>query len=154
MSWSIPKDYQSRPVVVLGGGVLGRRIAACFVAAEHHVIIRDPSEKSRNDALEYIKQNMSTYLGLTFGKEGSYEAVEDLETAVKDSWLVFEAVPEVLNIKEDTYRDLEKYAPKDCILASNSSSYKSGDLLGKVTDQTKTRVLNTHYMMPPQVWDY
>ncbi|KAG9602759.1 NAD(P)-binding protein, partial [Aureobasidium melanogenum] len=150
MSWSIPKDYQSRPVVVLGGGVLGRRIAACFVAAEHHVIIRDPSEKSRNDALEYIKQNMSTYLGLTFGKEGSYEAVEDLETAVKDSWLVFEAVPEVLSIKEDTYRDLEKYAPKDCILASNSSSYKSGDLLGKVTDETKTRVLNTHYMMPPQ----
>ncbi|KAH0023022.1 NAD(P)-binding protein, partial [Aureobasidium melanogenum] len=52
--------------------------------------------------------------------------------------------------KEDTYRDLEKYAPKDCILASNSSSYKSGDLLGKVTDQTKARVLNTHYMMPPQ----
>jgi 3-hydroxyacyl-CoA dehydrogenase len=94
MSWFIPKDYKSRPVVVLGGGVLGRRIAACWVAAGFHVIVRDPSEKSRTDAVKYIKQNISTYLALTFSKAGSYEAMEDLQAAVKESWLVFEAVPE------------------------------------------------------------
>jgi 3-hydroxyacyl-CoA dehydrogenase len=134
MTWSIPKDYKSRPVVVLGGGVLGRRIAACWVAGGFHVIVRDPSEKSRNDAVDYIKQNIATYLALT-----------------KSSWLVFEAVPEILGLKENTFLDLEKYTPQDCILASNSSSYKCSELLGKVTDATKTRVLNTHYMMPPQV---
>jgi 3-hydroxyacyl-CoA dehydrogenase len=151
MSWFIPKDYKSRPVVVLGGGVLGRRIAACWVAAGFHVIVRDPSEKSRTDAVKYIKQNISTYLALTFSKAGSYEAMEDLQAAVKESWLVFEAVPEILSLKENTFLDLEKYAPQDCVLASNSSSYKCSELLGKVTDATKTRVLNTHYMMPPQV---
>ena len=151
MSWSIPKDYRSRPVVILGGGVLGRRIAACWVAAGFHVIIRDPSEKSRNDAVEYIKQNLATYLALTFTKAGSYEALENFETTVKDAWLVFEAVPEILSLKENTFLDLERYAPKDCILASNSSSYKCSELLGKVAEETKTRVLNTHYMMPPQV---
>jgi 3-hydroxyacyl-CoA dehydrogenase len=151
MTWEIPQDYKSRPVVVLGGGVLGRRIAACWVAAGYHVIIRDPSEKSRNDAVDYVEQNIATYLALTRSPAGSYEAVEDIQAAVKDSWLIFEVVPEILGLKEDIFFNLEKHAPQDCILASNSSSYKSSELLGKVTDSTKTRVLNTHYMMPPQV---
>jgi len=131
--------------------VLGRRIAACFVSAGYHVRIRDPSEKSRTDALAYIKESISSYLALSHGKEGSYEALEDFQAAVKDAWLVFEAVPEILSIKENTFADLEKYAPRDCILASNSSSYKSGELVGRVSDETKARVLNTHFMMPPQV---
>jgi 3-hydroxyacyl-CoA dehydrogenase len=151
MTWEIPQDYKSRPVVVLGGGVLGRRIAACWVAAGYHVIIRDPSEKSRNDAVDYVEQNIATYLALTRSPAGSCEAAEDIQAAVKDSWLIFEVVPEILGLKEDIFFNLEKHAPQDCILASNSSSYKSSELLGKVTDSTKTRVLNTHYMMPPQV---
>ncbi|KAK3633066.1 hypothetical protein LTR56_015980 [Elasticomyces elasticus] len=150
MPYTPPANHTSRPVVVLGGGVLGRRIAACFVSAGYHVRIRDPSDKSRNDALAYIKENISSFLALSHGKQGTYEALADLPAAVKDAWLVFEAVPEILSIKEDTFADLEKYAPEDCILASNSSSYKSGELVGKVSDETKARVLNTHYMMPPQ----
>lgn len=151
MPWSQPNDYASRPVVVLGAGVLGRRIAACWVSAGWHVIIRDPSEKSRIDAVKYIKENIATYIALSHGHEGTYEAVEGLDAAVKNAWLVFEAVPEILSLKENTFLDLENLAPKDCIFASNSSSYKSSELLGKVSDATKERVLNTHYMMPPQV---
>ncbi|KAH0341628.1 NAD(P)-binding protein, partial [Aureobasidium melanogenum] len=150
MSWSTPNDYKSRPVVVLGGGVLGRRIAACWVAAGWHVRVRDPSEKSRNDAVSYVEENINTYLALTKGTKGQCVAVADLEEAVKDAWLIFEAVPEILALKEDTFADLEKLAPADCILASNSSSYKCSELLAKVSQSTKERVLNTHYMMPPQ----
>lgn len=131
--------------------MLGRRIAACWVSAGWHVRVRDPSEKSRNDAIAYVEENINTYLALSHGEKGHCEAFEDLETAVKDAWLVFEAVPEILSLKEDTFLALEKFAPSDCILASNSSSYKSSELLSKVTQSTKERVLNTHYMMPPQV---
>lgn len=42
-------------------------------------------------------------------------------------------------------------APKDCILASNSSSYKSSEMIEKVNDETKCRILNTHYFMPPTI---
>lgn len=152
--WSPPTNWESRPVCVLGGGVLGRRIAACFVAAGHTVRIRDPSADSRNAAVEYIDEEISSFTSLLPKlptKKGSYEALEDLAAAVKDCWLVFEAVPEILPLKESTFADLEKYAPEDCILGSNSSSFKSGELLSKVKESTKKRVLNTHYMMPPQV---
>lgn len=151
-SWQPPTNWETRPICVLGGGVLGRRIAACFVAAGRHVRIRDPSARSRNDAVEYIKTDISSFTALTGKKPGTAEPFEDLVEAVKDCWLVFEVVPEVLSIKEDTFADLEKYAPKDCILASNSSSYKTSELVGKINDETKKRVLNTHYMMPPEVY--
>ncbi|RGP60858.1 hypothetical protein FSPOR_10359 [Fusarium sporotrichioides] len=150
MSWNIPADYQTRPVVVLGGGVLGRRIAACFVSAGWHVIIRDPSEQSRKDAIDYIRDNITAYIAMSHGQEGTYEAIEDVETAVKKAWIVFEAVPEVLSLKTHTFHDLEKFAPPDCILASNSSSFKTSEMLDEVQDATKQRVLNTHFMMPPQ----
>ncbi|KAF9771293.1 hypothetical protein IL306_011072 [Fusarium sp. DS 682] len=55
--------------------------------------------------------------------------------------------PEKLSIKEDTFLTLEQQAPADCILASNSSSFMSRELLGKVKESTKARVLNTHFMV-------
>jgi hypothetical protein len=150
-TWQPPKDWQSRPVCVLGGGVLGRRIGACFVAAGHTVRIRDPSGKAREDGVAYIKTNISAFTALSQREAGKVEAVEDLAEAVKDCWLVIEAVPEVLKIKEETFADLEKYAPVDCFLATNSSSYKSGEMVGKIQDETKKRVFNAHFMMPPEV---
>ncbi|KLO97500.1 Uncharacterized protein LW93_3478 [Fusarium fujikuroi] len=150
MTWLPPKDYTSRSITVLGGGVLGRRIAACFASVGWHIIIRDPSEKSRADAIAYIDANITDYLTISHGEKGSWEATEDFGAAVKDAWLVFEAVPEILSIKEDTFLALEQQSPADCILASNSSSFISRELLGKVNESTKARVLNTHFMMPPQ----
>lgn len=152
--WSPPANYESRPICVLGGGVLGRRIAACFVAAGWQVRIRDPSAKSRDDAVKYIDENLPSFSALIPNRPkapGACEAFEDFTAAVKDCWLVFEAVPEILPLKESTFADLEQHAPSDCILATNSSSFKSGELLSKVKESTKTRVLNTHFMMPPQV---
>ncbi|KAK9770024.1 putative 3-hydroxyacyl-CoA dehydrogenase NAD binding domain-containing protein [Seiridium cardinale] len=150
-TWDGPKNWRTRPVCILGGGVLGRRIAACFLAAGHNVIVRDPSAKAREESLAYIHANINTYLGLTLQSPGNVEAVEDLSAAVANCWLVIEAVPEVLSLKESTFADLERFAPADCILATNSSSYKSGDLLSKVReDSTKSRVLNVHFMMPPE----
>lgn len=153
-AWQPPSNWESRPICVLGGGVLGRRIAACFVAAGRHVRVRDPSAKSRDDAVKYIKTNISSFTALTGKQPGTCEPVEDLAEAVKDCWLIFEVVPEILSLKEDTFADLEKCAPKDCILASNSSSYKTSELVGKISDETKKRVLNTHFMMPPEVRSY
>ena len=113
--------------------------------------IRDPSADSGKQALEYIRQNISTYSALTGRDAGTYESLTELAAALKDCWLVFEAVPEIRTLKENTFVDLETHDPQDCILGSNSSSYKTGDLVGKISDETKKRVLSTHYMMPPEV---
>ncbi len=94
---------------------------------------------------------MTKYTHTASAKQGTVRAFEDLKTAVQDAWLVIEAVPEKLELKLDTFADLETLAPIDAILATNSSSYKSSEMLNKVSATTKARILNTHYYMPPAV---
>lgn len=113
--------------------------------------IRDPSPQQRADAIKYVQENVASYAQVTgCASPGSAEAFEDLPSALANAWLVFEAVPEKLAIKIETFAELEKLAPADALLCSNSSSYKSGEMLEKVSEETKRRILNTHYMMPPK----
>jgi 3-hydroxyacyl-CoA dehydrogenase len=100
-----------------------------------------------------VKEHAATYPAARAGIHsiGKISTHEDLADAVKDAWLVIEAVPENLGLKIATFAELEAAAPADAILASNSSSYKSSEMLEKVSDAAKVRILNTHYYMPPDV---
>jgi 3-hydroxyacyl-CoA dehydrogenase len=121
------------------------------VAAGYDVQVRDPSTEQRAQCLQYADENIATYKNMTkSARVGSVQVFEDLEHAVANAWLVIEAVPEKLELKISTFAALETVAPEDCILATNSSSYKSSEMISKISEVTKRRVLNTHYYMPPQ----
>lgn len=114
--------------------------------------VRDPDASQREACDAYVKENAQNYPGAKDGQAqpGQLTTHAELQEAVRDAWLVVECVPEKLPIKMDTFAELEKMAPRDAILASNSSSYKSSEMLQKVeNDGTKARILNTHYYMPP-----
>jgi 3-hydroxyacyl-CoA dehydrogenase len=113
------------------------------------VRIRDPSALQRTAALHYIQNNITSYAAVIGTIPGSVSAHEDLAEAVRDAWTVIEAVPEILSLKISTFAELEKLAPKDTILVSNSSSNKSSEMLENVKIDTKRRIMNTHYQMPP-----
>ncbi|KAJ0425116.1 hypothetical protein BJY00DRAFT_308449 [Aspergillus carlsbadensis] len=145
---------QTRPVVVLGAGILGRRIASVFLAGGYKVHIRDPSPQALTAATEFIDTHRPVFTALTATPHplsGAYETFTDLPAAVADSWLVIEAVPEILELKTDIFGEVDRYAPADCVLASNSSSYKSGLMVRKVGEDRKGQVLNMHFTMPPGI---
>jgi 3-hydroxyacyl-CoA dehydrogenase len=131
--------------------VLGRRIAASWVAAGYETILCDLSEEQRNAATHYIEHNMAEYTKITENKRerSKFNTVESIQEAVKNAWLVIEALPEKLPLKIDIMGQLDQQAPQDCILASNSSSYKSRLMLDKVREGSRQRVCNMHYYMPP-----
>ena len=145
-SFTLPST-DGRTVTVLGGGVLGRRIACGWAASGYDVVIRDPSPEQRAAAVEYCNNSMSEYSNSSV--RGYVRAVDDLFEAVSKAWLVIEAVPEKLPIKISTFADLERLTSKDTILCSNSSSYKSREMVENLKPETKRRVLNMHYYMPP-----
>lgn len=127
-------------------------------SAGYDVRIRDPSAEQRAAAVAYIKENAPAYAARTAQKQPgeavAVEAFEDVQEAVRNAWLVIEAVPEKLELKIETFAQLATAASDDCILASNSSSYKSSEMLGGLPTegegaQVKARILNTHYYMPP-----
>lgn len=61
-----------------------------------------------------------------------------------------ECVPENLCLKQKVFCDLESVCMRDCILSTNSSSFKSS-AISKKSHGAQNRILNTHYFMPPHV---
>nr|UPX44681.1 hypothetical protein FAC6B23_15 [Penicillium fuscum] len=149
VSWQAPADYANRPVAILGAGVLGRRIACIWASAGYNVRVRDPSLQQRVDCVAYVEENVASYAEKTGIVPGKAEVFEDMRSAVQNAWLVIEAVPEKIQLKIDTFAELDALSPVDCVLASNSSSYKSSEMLEKVSAARKAQVLNMHYYMPP-----
>jgi 3-hydroxybutyryl-CoA dehydrogenase len=148
MARSLPEDLNSRPVAVIGGGTLGRRIALMFASQGGLVRVYDLSADVRTAAVEYVEKKLPDLVAARPGASaGRVEAVGDLPAALDDVWLVVEAVPERLELKRLLFPDLDRLAPADAIIASNSSSYPTRmfteDMAGK------DRVLNMHFYMPP-----
>lgn len=83
-SWQPPSRWEFRPIFVLGGGILGRRIAACIMAAGRHVRIYDPSAKARDNTVDYVKSNIASFTALSEKQLGTCEGVESSTDAVED----------------------------------------------------------------------
>lgn len=149
-SWKPPSNI-IRSVSILGAGVLGRRIGACWASAGYRVNIRDPDPAQRAGALEYIKHELWRYKPTIDPETHIVHVFDDLKLAVADSWLIIECVPEKLDLKIDVFAELEEVACSDAILASNSSSYKSREMTAKVGPETAQRMLNMHYIIPPKI---
>lgn len=123
-------SMEIRHVTVLGSGVLGSQIA--FQSAFHGftVTVYDIS----SEILEQAQQRLSDLAGVYAAEApGGTDAKAaqalanittsaDLADAVRDADLIIEAIPEVLDIKRETYQKLATLAPERTIFASNSST--------------------------------
>ncbi len=137
-----------RPIAVLGAGTLGRRIALMFATRGGVVRLHDASADSLAAARAYIDEVLPAVLStVPDSSPATLGFGDDLGASVEDAWLVVESLPERIDLKREVFADLERMAPPDAVLASNSSSYATSELLEAVT--TGERVLNMHFFMPP-----
>ncbi len=151
MSFALPSGIADRPVVVIGGGTLGRRIAAVFRSGGAPVRLVDLSPEQRSAAAEYVEATTEELRAkldpAAVRAVRPFETFATAEDAVPGAWLVIEAVPERLDIKVPLFGRLDRIADADALLATNSSSYASSELLAEVDHPE--RVLNMHFAMPP-----
>ncbi|SIM82026.1 3-hydroxyacyl-CoA dehydrogenase family protein [Mycobacteroides abscessus] len=151
MTYSPPTDIDNRPVAVLGAGTLGRRIALTFATRGGVVHLYDVSEESLQSAKEFLDQRIPELVkarSALGAQPATIEYYTDLPSAVKDAWYVVESVPEVQVLKIDMLGQLDEIAAPDAIIGTNSSSFMSSELIGKV--KHPERFLNTHYGQPPE----
>ncbi|MDQ1636011.1 MAG: 3-hydroxybutyryl-CoA dehydrogenase [Frankiaceae bacterium] len=132
-----------RPVAVIGGGTLGRRIALMFCTGGD-VRLVDPAAEQREAAAEYVARELPRLTDAAPGRLTVYEQITD---GVADAWLVLECVPERLDVKRAVFTELDGLAPADAILATNSSSYPSSNLVEAISNPE--RLVNLHFYMPP-----
>jgi 3-hydroxybutyryl-CoA dehydrogenase len=152
MTHTLSSDAGERPVAVVGAGTLGRRIAAVYAAGGTDVHIFDTSTEQREAAHDYVREHLNDtrrILGLDDARAGRVEVFDALAAAVHGAWMVIEAVPERLDLKRQVFAQLDELADADAILASNSSSLPTSQLIDGV--KHRERVLNIHYQQPPEL---
>ncbi|GAB39239.1 MULTISPECIES: 3-hydroxyacyl-CoA dehydrogenase [Gordonia] len=122
-------------VTVLGAGVLGSQIAFQTAYKGIDVTSYDINQQALDAASKRYDELVETYKREVPGAaDGAAEAARKRITLTDDlakaaqSQLIIEAVPEILELKQDTYRKLNELAPKDTVFATNSSSLLPSDL--------------------------
>jgi len=70
----------------------------------------------------------------------------DLTQAVEGTDLVIEAVPEIMKLKKEIFVQLEKIAPKNAILATNTSSLSISSIANATT--CPERIIGMHFFNP------
>ena len=150
MVYSVPQNTSSRPVVVIGSGTLGRRVGLMWASKGGEVVIVDSKPAAASAALEWIKHELPARAKVVKGTPGELYSATDNETAVKGAWMVVECIPEIKDAKVNLLGQLDRACDDDTIIATISSSYKSGDLITNVSEKGRVRVLNTHYFYPPE----
>ena len=117
-------------VTVLGTGVLGSQIAFQTAYSGFEVSVYDIDEAAIAKARQRFDALVERYEQEVPGADGPklHTALArigfftDLGAAVADADLVIEAIPEVLELKRQTYARLDRLAPEKTIFATNSST--------------------------------
>jgi len=123
------RRMEIKKIAVLGAGLMGNGIAHVCAQAGYAVKMRDIEQKFLDKGIAAITRNLER--GLKKGRItqeeidtilGRIKGVLDLKEAVEDADLVIEAVPEIVQLKLDLWKEVDKMAPKQAVFASNTSS--------------------------------
>jgi len=142
-------------ICVLGAGLMGNGIVQVCAAAGYTVTMRDIEQGFIDGGMNSIKKNLGRALEKQKITPEEMAAVLARITptidinAAKDADLIFEAIPEVMELKRDTYRELDKICPEHTIFASNTSSLSITEM-ASVTKRPD-KCIGTHFFNPVPV---
>ncbi|MFZ5648319.1 MAG: 3-hydroxyacyl-CoA dehydrogenase family protein [Bacillota bacterium] len=142
-----------KKVAVVGAGTMGSGIAQVCAASGYEVRLTDVSGGMLEKALANIEKSLARFVSKNKISSDDMKAAlsrlyttTDLVEAVKDVDLVIEAVFEDLEIKKEIFKKIDEHAPRDALLASNTSSLPIA-AIAAVT-RRPDKVIGLHFMNP------
>lgn len=143
-------------VSIIGAGNMGHQISLHCAIMGYNVKCSDISQEMLDKADAFVNKYLPGRVSKGKMTEDQAKAIRarisftsNLQECVKDADYVIEAAVEVLHIKRKLFADLDKFAPKHAILATNSSFIVSS----KIADATSRpdKVCNLHFFNPALV---
>tara|TARA_Y100000739_G_scaffold176292_1_gene154114 strand:- start:555 stop:1436 length:882 start_codon:yes stop_codon:yes gene_type:complete len=142
-----------RTVAVIGAGTMGAGIAQVCAQAGWNTRLFDAFP----DGLEAGMNRIDAFWdkGISRGKTTAEQKenwsqnlapFSELADAVNGVDLVIEAVPEILELKQRIFADLDQLAPEDAILGTNTSGLKISDIANATSRPEK--VIGMHFFNP------
>ena len=150
------RDGRIGKVGVIGAGTMGHGIAQVAALAGHRVAVHDADGGQVDRALARIRANLDK--GVALGKVEAQareaalsriSAAVEVGGAVAGADLVIEAVPEVLSVKAELFRQVAGLVADDAILATNTSSLSVSEIAEGVL--APGRFLGLHFFNPVHI---
>ncbi|MEC7062511.1 MAG: 3-hydroxybutyryl-CoA dehydrogenase [Bacteroidota bacterium] len=143
-------------IAVIGAGTMGNGIAHVFAQNGYKVNLIDISTEALDKAFKTIEKNLDRMLSkekiTTETKEktlSNLHKITNLKEGVSDADLVVEAATENMDVKLSIFKQMDQFAPANCILSTNTSSIS----ITKIAAVTKRadKVIGMHFMNPVPV---
>ena len=149
-------------IACLGAGRMGRGIAVAFAYAGHSVTMIDVKRRSteqftalKAEALGEVRKTLASLARFGLLTERDAEAIvarvavvsaPNMAAALSEASLVFEGVPELVDLKRDVLAAASKCVGPEVIIASTTSTILVDDLSGSI--EYPQRFLNVHWLNP------
>jgi enoyl-CoA hydratase/3-hydroxyacyl-CoA dehydrogenase len=147
------KTEDVKKIAMIGAGDMGHGIAACCLIGGYTVLLRDIEQKFVDRGMAGITASFDKFKAKGKMTPEAYDSalarlipMVDIREAVKDADFIIEAVPENLELKKSVFADLDKYAPKQAILASNTSNMSITEIAAATGRPEK--VIGYHFFNP------
>ena len=137
---------------VLGAGQMGAGIAQVASCSGYSVTMVDIDENAVERGMDSIRSSLQRIVSKGRMELKASQAAMELITRstnrsdLSECDLIVEAIPEILQLKLDTFSELDSICHRDSILATNTSSI-SIDAIAKATNRPD-RVIGMHFMNP------
>jgi 3-hydroxybutyryl-CoA dehydrogenase len=138
-------------VMVIGAGFMGSGIAQVCAQTGYRVILMDVDKGAVEKAVGKIKWSLEKFFSKGFLKESPELCLErisiatDLNPTAEADWVI-EAAFENEDLKKEIFEELDRLAPSNIPLATNTSSIPISRL-AEIT-RTPERVLGLHFFGP------
>jgi len=129
-----------KKIAIIGTGAMGKRIAIKAATYNYDVKLYDIDIGKLQNFVRTWKNFVKKTESL-----GTITFYNDISDTVADVDLIIEAIPENLQLKLEIFNRIDKVAPHNAIIASNSSSFPISKLEGAVG--RKDKLLNIHFYM-------
>jgi 3-hydroxybutyryl-CoA dehydrogenase len=142
-----------RTVTVLGAGTMGHGIAHASAVAGFDTRLFDVSDDQLAKARDVVEKILHKAVDL--GKMPAVDAdaalgrlrtSSDVTHALDGTHFVIEAAPERIDLKISLFADIERAAPADAIVATNTSALSITEMAGSLT--RPGRVAGMHFFNP------
>ena len=140
-------------VGVIGAGTMGSGIAQAFAQCEgYEVILCDINEEFAANGKNKIAKGFEKRIEKgKMSKEDADKVLSRITTGLKDICgdcdLIVEAALEVMDVKKQTFKELDSICKDDCIFASNTSSLS----ITEIAQDINHPVIGMHFFNPAPV---
>ncbi|CAE8685936.1 unnamed protein product, partial [Polarella glacialis] len=144
-----------RRIGIVGAGLMGGGISMCFAEKGIPVVLKDAKQEWLDAGMKRVCALWESQMKRGRISHDKFRRLVGLVTPTlsysdfSDVDIVIEAVPEIMDLKKQIFRDVEQVIPPHALICTNTSGLSIDEMASVLTNPG--RVMGTHFFSPANV---